>query len=101
MLYVEHVRIAAVFTLCAELYERISQNVPCQATDPEGTCTRCLIFSEGLEKLYELSYLWYTAAGILVTVIIGVIVSFVTGACNMNDVTGRNLVKRKETLRVY
>ncbi|ELT89215.1 hypothetical protein CAPTEDRAFT_91387 [Capitella teleta] len=35
--------------------------------------------TDGIDKLYTLSYLWYTAVGILATLFVGLIVSFITG----------------------
>jgi len=33
----------------------------------------------GIIELYTLSYLWYTAVGILATLFVGILVSFLTG----------------------
>ncbi|XP_041373436.1 sodium-coupled monocarboxylate transporter 1-like [Gigantopelta aegis] len=40
----------------------------------------------GLEKLYGLSYLWFSALGILTTVFVGLFVSYATGATDPKDV---------------
>lgn len=47
---------------------------------------------EGIVKLYTLSYLWYTAAGILTTVIVGMLVSFMTGHTKVKDVDSKYLI---------
>jgi hypothetical protein len=36
----------------------------------------------GFNKIYYLSYMWYTPAGVLVTVVIGLLVSVFTGGLN-------------------
>ena len=35
--------------------------------------------SDGLNKFYSLSYMWYTAFGALITIIFGLIISIATG----------------------
>ncbi|CAG2223180.1 unnamed protein product [Mytilus edulis] len=40
---------------------------------------------EGLQKLYGLSYIWFSSIGILIVVIVGLFVSFVTGATEHVD----------------
>ncbi|ESP00210.1 hypothetical protein LOTGIDRAFT_141180 [Lottia gigantea] len=41
--------------------------------------TNSSILISGIEELYGISYLWFTAIGILVTIVVGVIVSLLTG----------------------
>ena len=41
--------------------------------------TGVLSYREGLENLYGLSYLWFSALGILMTVLVGLVVSVATG----------------------
>ena len=45
-----------------------------------------LYCSTGINQLYELSYLYYTAVGVVVTVVMGVIVSFITGLSIYHDI---------------
>ncbi|XP_060084537.1 sodium-coupled monocarboxylate transporter 1-like [Ylistrum balloti] len=40
----------------------------------------------GLDKLYGVSYLWFSAIGILTVVVIGLVVSWVTGTAEENEV---------------
>lgn len=42
------------------------------------------IYREGLQKLYGLSYIWFSSIGILIVVIVGLFVSFVTGMFKFN-----------------
>lgn len=44
----------------------------------------CVETRSGIDELYTLSYLWYTAVGILTTVVVGIIVSFLTGIPSMH-----------------
>ncbi|XP_064610488.1 sodium-coupled monocarboxylate transporter 1-like [Liolophura sinensis] len=50
------------------------------------------IYSSPLVKLYSLSYMWLSTVGILTTVIIGYILSHVTGANKPGDVDPRFLI---------
>lgn len=42
-------------------------------------CAVCYHFRVGIQHLYTVSYLWYPAIGATTTVVIGLIVSFITG----------------------
>lgn len=42
-------------------------------------CQSVVFHSTGINKLYTLSYMWYTALGIVTTVVVGLIVSFISG----------------------
>src|SRR6218665_206586 len=39
----------------------------------------CIQNGSGIAGLYSLSYMWYTTLGTLTTVVVGIIVSFMTG----------------------
>ena len=48
--------------------------------------TKCLIllcyvmfYFRGIERLYTMSYIWYSSLGVLTCVVVGLIVSFITG----------------------
>lgn len=46
----------------------------------------CLQSRSGVTQLYLLSYLWNMGLGILITVVVGLIVSFLTGICSLKSV---------------
>jgi hypothetical protein len=46
----------------------------------------------GIIELYTLSYLWYTAVGIMTTVFVGLVVSFLTGYVHARDVDPKFMI---------
>uniref|UniRef100_A0A8C9T2R9 Sodium-dependent multivitamin transporter n=1 Tax=Scleropages formosus TaxID=113540 RepID=A0A8C9T2R9_SCLFO len=58
-------------------------------TVPDCVCKRCLLRTRptGLNALYSLSYMWYSAHNSTTVVVVGLIVSLLTGPMKEKDVT--------------
>jgi len=41
--------------------------------------------SSGIQRLYTVSYMWYSGIGVCTVVVVGLIVSFITGMCSINS----------------
>ncbi|KAH9509624.1 Sodium-coupled monocarboxylate transporter 1 [Bulinus truncatus] len=46
----------------------------------------------GLDGFYAISYQWFTAIGVSTVVVVGLVVSFITGANNLNDVPTKYMI---------
>ena len=38
-----------------------------------------MLYFRGIDRLYTMSYIWYSSLGVLTCVVVGLIVSFITG----------------------
>lgn len=62
--------------VCYRAYMKLEENLSMFVT-PIDKCI-CVTFRSGVEQLYMLSYMWYTAVGLLVTLVVGLAVSIAT-----------------------
>ncbi|KAK3094561.1 hypothetical protein FSP39_003422 [Pinctada imbricata] len=56
------------------------------------TTTTTMAAITGIDKLYTISYLWYPSIGTATVVVVGLIVSFMTGPTSMDDVDPKYLI---------
>ncbi|KAL5019391.1 hypothetical protein ScPMuIL_005113 [Solemya velum] len=58
-------------------------------TESSMSITNATTSIDPLDRLYSLSYMWYTPLAVLITVVVGLIVSFITGATKPSSIDPR------------